>query len=267
MSTLFGKYNIFFLLPFFFLAPLVHADIGTSTTLYSQTGGSNNTVFGNASTTLGICVRFGTSSPVYVDTFKINMYKTGAPTDTLQAFLAVRGSTTAPSTYYTFATSTNTIAGTSLTTGSSEYTFNFATTAYTYYNRFDDEYTGDLRSTGWGAVCVKRTGGISATNYYRITRNTGISASLTYPTGSQVSEAWGTASGITGIKAQILGYEYIESGSGGPCPDGYVCATMEEVASTTEAIYTVGSSMQIYMGILLLLLFGYMGFVFTRRYL
>lgn len=252
---------------FFLPAIFAYADIGTSTTQYSVTTGTNNTVFGNASSTLGICVRFGTSSPTYVNQLKINLYKTGAPTDDLQAFLAIRGSSSV-NTYFTFATSTNTINGTTLTTGTAEYTFNFATTAYTYYNRVDHEYTGDLRSTGWGAVCVKRLGGISATDYYRVTRNTSITPSLQYPTGAQVSEAWQTASVITGIRATISGYEYVGSvGGGGSCPEGYECYTLEEMASTTEAVYTVGSTLQIYLGIMLMIVFGIMAYNFTRRFI
>lgn len=43
--------------------------------------------------------------------------------------------------------------------------------------------------------------------------------------------------------------------------------TTVDMASTTEAIYAVGYSIQIYMGILLMILFGYMGFVFVRYYI
>lgn len=42
--------------------------------------------------------------------------------------------------------------------------------------------------------------------------------------------------------------------------------TMCDMASTTEAIYTVGYSLQLYLGIVLLLIFGVMSYTFTRRY-
>lgn len=44
--------------------------------------------------------------------------------------------------------------------------------------------------------------------------------------------------------------------------------TMEcDMASTTEAIYTVGYSVQMYLGILLLLIFGYLSYIFFRSYI
>lgn len=44
--------------------------------------------------------------------------------------------------------------------------------------------------------------------------------------------------------------------------------TMEcDMASTTEAIYTVGYSVQMYLGVLLLLIFGYLSYIFFRGYI
>jgi len=50
-----------------------------------------------------------------------------------------------------------------------------------------------------------------------------------------------------------------------PCTAGG--DTMCDMASTTEAIYTVGYSLQLYMGVLLFLIFLYFGFYFVRKFL
>jgi hypothetical protein len=48
------------------------------------------------------------------------------------------------------------------------------------------------------------------------------------------------------------------------CTDQQTATTSTDV---TEAVYTIGYNIQIYLGILLLMLFGYLGYTFTRRYI
>jgi hypothetical protein len=75
----------------------------------------------------------------------------------------------------------------------------------------------------------------------------------------QVNEAWTTAAEISGIRSTITGWYYVAPSA----PSGDNSCDM---ASTTEAIYAVGYSMQTYLGIFLLLIAGIASYAFTKKY-
>jgi hypothetical protein len=262
--------KFFFLVLFFLFVPVAHADIrGATTTLYTYDVGTNNTVFGNSATAMGICVRFATSSDVYITDFRLQLYKTGSPTDSLQAFIATSDPEPTPDVTW-YASSTNTISGSSLTTSQQPYWFYFSSSTATsslirkmFVGR---DFAGDGMAVAYPSLCVVRTGAPDVTNYYRIARDA-TANDKEHPTGFQLTNAMNKGSNITGhIRSTILGQFYIEA-TEGSCPSGYECYTIEEMASTTEAIYTVGYTMQTYIGIFLLLTFGLLAFGFVRRFL
>jgi hypothetical protein len=43
--------------------------------------------------------------------------------------------------------------------------------------------------------------------------------------------------------------------------------TQQQLASTTQAIYAIGYSQQLFAGIMILLMFGVIGYTFTKRYI
>lgn len=261
--TIFGAFSAII----FFGANFAYADIGATSTFYSYDTGTQNTVFGNNDTQIGFCQRLATTSPLYIATTTWRLYKTGSPTDNLRAYVGHIHQDLNPN-WDIHGTSTNTVSGTTITTSAQTYTFTFDPPLYIDINTepVGSLYPGDNHGLSYYCIGVMRTGSSSASNYYRVQRDSS-AFTIDYPASSLVSTALQQGSNLSGRpRGTISGYYSTEVPSGN-CPTGYECYTLEEMASTTEAIYTVGSTMQIYLGIFLMLIFGYVAFVFARKFL
>jgi len=145
------------------------------------------------------------------------------------------------------ATSTNYFTDAEISTSGSVLTFNFEPytmmASTTYYVVVGDLvymstsnnvaiYYTDILSTNWD---IKVLG----SNYL-------LASSI-------ADRYWGTVK--TYCKAEFI------------CPEGYECYTLEDMASTTEAIYAVGQMNGLYWAILFILIFGGVSFIFTRGYI
>lgn len=269
LPTLFG---VFSLVVFFSHVNFVHAsDISTTTGVFynSIATGTNNTVFGNSDSVMGFCQYLATTSDIYISTTTFRLYKTGAPTDTLKAYVGHIHQDLTPD-WDIHATSTNTVNGTSLTTSATDVVFTFSPPVEIHLEneRVGALYPGDNHGLSYYCIGVMRTGSSSVSNYYRLQRSTD-AETIVYPRASMLSNTLTIGANVAGrVRGKIEGYYPIPGTSSNTgCPDGYECYTLEEMASTTEAVYTVGSTLQIYLGIMLMIAFGIMAYNFTRRFI
>jgi len=117
---------------------------------YDVGSGASNSVFGNTSTRLGLSTALTATTTIYVATTTLVMYKTGSPSDSVEGVLWSSCSTP------TVLATTTAIAGSSISTSATVYTFVFPLTRIA------------SGSSYWFGV--RRTGSADASNYYRVRR-------------------------------------------------------------------------------------------------
>lgn len=220
-----------------FFVNKVHADVGENFRFDRYEGNTVTKNFGN--TNDGYCQSYTTHTSVYIASSTFRGGRTNTPTDYIYGVLL-------DSSKNVIATSTNWVIGSTMSTGAGYY--------YFYYNNVF------FASTSPFFVCHKRSGAQDATNYYRVTGDTnGIS-----PTYGAFLNGTTTTANSLGMQSytQTWGYTYFPT-----CTGGGATSTMCDMASTTEAIYTVGYSTNIILGIFLCLIFFYFGFKFIRSFL
>lgn len=173
---------------------------------------------------------------------KMDIGVSNTPTDTLEMSVYSYDPT---SDAFSFLNASHVASSSEVTaTTSGLYTFEFA----------DVELTA-----GTYVFSVRRTGPLSTTNFYNLR-----TAQSCYLRGTQsyetriMTQANGNAIGLTGNYFLTIRGETPESEGG----------IMEcDMASTTDAVYAVGYSMQLYLGILILLIFAIGAFFFVRGYI
>lgn len=204
--------------------------------LWSSGGGTNNTTWGLVSTRLGWGrAGIAATGTYYVATTTYELYKTGSPSDAVEAVIWDTCSTV-------LATSTNTVAGSSITTSATTYTFLFANV--------------EIASGTTPLFGLRRTGSANASNYYRFRRNTTPSTSYI---GNCTESISGTPNGW------IYGYGWKPAASSSVwCEDG-VCYTDEEMATTTAAILALGYTLQLYLAVFVFALFALLAFRWTKK--
>lgn len=224
--------GIVFSIPFF-----LHADVGTPVRLYEQSSRSGAVITtGTTATRTGLKDPWTADDDYYIATTSFEITRYGAVTDYVYAFILSSDGNVV-------ATSSNWVLGSTLgTSGYGTSTFSFdnylvasGTTVYFGFNR-SGAYNSSQRYQAWSA---------SGAGSYYYTSNENPNKTMV-----QVIE----------------GYTYIDPPSA-TCPEGYECYTIEEMATTTEAIYALGYSINLYMGIFLALVCGYMAFVFFKQFI
>lgn len=261
------------------IAPFAYAEMGDPVEWNRYTQRSSAFVWGNASgqDAVAFDIVSGTTSAIWIDSVEVYLGKNSAPTDYLYGWLGYCPAGAGK--VRRIATSTNNVLGSSLTTSATgqavTFTFDDVYMPVEYGDSFLSSITGDYHLQAYRCAGVMRTDAFNATNNYDLTVSSAGTATTTKATRSYrvggiraSSTAVGTRGTYGNVAYQVVTglYDIPESGSG-DCPAGHVCATVEEVASTTEAIYTVGYSIQLYLGIALFLVFLVVMLRFTRSFL
>lgn len=210
--------------------------------------GTATGAFGNYDTTCYFGQYFTATTSIDVLELRSTLALTGSPTDGVYAYLA----TISGSTLTEIATSTNIITSVNssyvMKTWEFDTTLNFETPTNIYFG-------------------LRRVGSYNSTNYYRFGRLSAGSLDTWSFRCSNNQQYGGYTYDYMSLLVQNTPVETA-------CPDGYECYTIEEmatatqaIASSTEAIYTVGYTIQLFLGMYLLLLFGWFGYTFTRKFI
>jgi hypothetical protein len=198
------------------------------------------------------------TSSLDIISLKVGVSKYNNPIDYVYAFFATRSGS-----YFTeIATSTNWFLGSSLSGGTSKSyrTFYFGTSTMNVASG-TDMYFG-----------VRRSGAIDSNNRYHINTQ----SLVPYPRYSaKCSSNLVEINGLTKASWQsLLVQDTPQPEATSTCPSGYECYTIEEmatatqaIASSTEAIYAVGYSVNLYLGIFMALIFGSIAMMFFRKFI
>lgn len=236
MDNIYKFFCVFLFTLFFVSTSIISADVGEPTTFYEQrlyTGTVITT--GLSDNRMGLQDSYTFSQNGYVASTSFEILRYGAVTDYVYGFIL-------SSELNLVATSSNWVLGSTLSTSG------HATTTFLFDNY--EVASGTTVYFGW-----TRSGSYNASLRYQTWSSTG-AGTYYYPSGENPNKT---------MVQVISGYTYVEPSN--TCPEGYECYTIEEMATTTEAIYAVGYSINLYMGIFLGLLFGYMAFIFFKKFI
>lgn len=234
---------------YFFTAFFVSADVGDSITIYDgSTSATTVQTWGNTSTRLGSCVPLTPDEKIYVSTLEYNVQAyNNSVTDNVIGVIWVNAQSGSNEAFI-IATSTNQYVGVDL------YNVGRALSEFT----FEDIL---LYEKVHYCVGVVRTGTYNSSDRYQSYSDSSITDTCyvrAFDFNTTLSticiEKYGT------VLAMIYGNEYIESS----CESGTIECDM---ASTTEAVYAVGTTTNFILGIFLCLIFGLLSYTFFKGYI